>query len=559
MTTLTAPTFLSQYAANHPLCESAERMKGTALTQLFKDDPERFEKYSVAAAGLFLDASKNLIDDSTFADLIQLTEEAELSTAITAMFDGDRINATENRAVLHTALRNLSESPVLINDQDIMQTIDHTLEKMRVLCSDIHNEKWRGWTGKPIRHIVNIGIGGSFLGVKTVLDALKPYHLPQMHGHFVVNIDPADFAGATRAIDPESTLFIVASKSFSTLETLENTLTARQWMLEQGMPEEAVKRHFIAISSNIKAATEFGITEENIFPIWDWVGGRYSLWSAIGLMIPLMVGFDNYSELLEGAHAMDLHFLETPFKQNMPVILGLLGVWYHNYFGAQSHAVLPYDSSLETFVDHLQQVDMESNGKSVSVSGQTLSYNTGPVIWGNVGTNGQHAYHQLLHQGNRLIPVDFIVPLTCHYPTGEQHAHLVANAFAQSQALMQGKSLDNVTVELRLNDMEEQSIKALAPHKVIAGNRPSNTITMDRLTPFTMGSLIALYEHKVFVQGVIWNINSFDQWGVELGKVLGNKIFDQLTEQKPSANEDLSTQGLINKFKAARVAGQETV
>ncbi len=541
------PSTLDQYSVNDQLIKDKARIDNTTILQMFQHDKKRFEHFSTEAAGLFLDYSKNRVDQTTIDNLITLAKQAHLPTAINAMFSGENINTTENRAVLHTALRNTDESPVLVNDEDIMQSVDQTLERMRQITNKIHSHQWLGWTGKPIRHIVNIGIGGSYLGIKTVLDALTPYH-KTLTSHFVANIDPADLANVCKVIDPETTLFIIASKSFNTLETLENAMAARQWMLEKKLPESDIAKHFVAISSNIEKATAFGIAKENIFPLWDWVGGRYSLWSAIGLMIPLIIGFDHFSELLEGAHAMDNHFRSAPLAENMPVILGMLGIWYHNYFGAESYAILPYDSSLETFVDHLQQVDMESNGKTVTLSGQPISYQTGPVIWGNVGTNGQHAYHQLLHQGSRLIPADFIVPLAGHYNKKEQHAHLVANAFAQNQALMQGKSLDSIQTELMLAGKSKTEADTLAPHKVITGNRPSNTITMDKLTPNTMGALVALYEHKVFVQGVIWRINSFDQWGVELGKVLGTKIFNQLTGRQSFDNEDASTQGLIHRY-----------
>ena len=549
MDNLNNSTPLKQYAINDELLKDKERINTTTLNALFSQDPKRFDTFSVESASLFLDYSKNLIDETTLSHLITLAEEAHVPTAISAMFNGEKINTTEERAVLHTALRNLNDTPVMVNDENVMQSIDKTLEGMRTLTDQVHNQQWKGWSGKPIQHIVNIGIGGSYLGIKTVLDALKPYHHTSLQPHFVANIDPADLANVCKKIDPETTLFIVASKSFNTLETLHNTMTAKKWMLDQGMPDHSVAQHFIAISCNVEKATEFGIAKENIFPLWDWVGGRYSLWSAIGMMIPMIIGFNHFTQLLEGAHHLDEHFRTAPLNQNMPVLLATLGIWYHNYFGAESYAILPYDSSLETFADHLQQVDMESNGKTVTLTGQPIPYHTGPIIWGNVGTNGQHAYHQLLHQGSRLIPVDFIVPLTSHYSNNEQQTHLVANAFAQSQALMQGKTLEDAKSELLAQGKTGATIKTLAPHKAIPGNRPSNTLTMKKLTPATMGALIALYEHKVFVQGIIWSINSFDQWGVELGKVLGNKVFSQLSGETTFDTEDASTQGLIKRFK----------
>lgn len=542
---------LNQYAVSDELVRDKTRIQATTLKKLFATSSDRSNDYCIDAADLFLDYSKNLIDESVLQHLFLMAEQAALPKAINAMFSGKKINTTENRAVLHTALRNIDNAPVFVDGKDVMPAINQTLEKMHWLTNKVHNKKWTGWTGKPIRHIVNIGIGGSYLGIKTVINALVPYHYSDLQAHFVANIDPADIARVCKIIDPETTLFIIASKSFSTLETLENALSAKLWMQAQGMPEAATAQHFVAVSSNIEKAVAFGIAEENIFPLWDWTGGRYSLWSAVGLMIPLMIGFDHFISLLRGAHAMDQHFQSSPVPVNMPVILGLLGIWYHNYLGAESYAVLPYDSMLSSFTDHLQQVDMESNGKTVKYGGEPVTYHTGPVIWGNTGTNGQHAYHQLLHQGSRLIPVDFIVPLTSHYDFGKQHTHLVANAFAQSQALMQGQSAQSIKEAIYAQGKSEATAQALAPHKVIPGNRPSNTITMQQLTPETMGALLALYEHKVFVQGVLWQVNSFDQWGVELGKLLGDKIFDQLTGAGTSENEDSSTQALIRRFRRA--------
>ncbi|MCY4329559.1 MAG: glucose-6-phosphate isomerase [Endozoicomonadaceae bacterium] len=541
-------TPLNQYTISNALVKDKARMQTTTLEKLFAASSDRFTRYSIEAADLFLDYSKNLIDETTLNHLLHLAEQASLPEAIKAMFSGEKINTTEQRAVLHTALRNFDNKPVLVDGKDVMPAICQVREKMQEFTDKIHNETWKGWTGKSIRHIVNIGIGGSYLGIKTVIDALKPYHRNNLQAHFIVNIDPGDIAHVCKALDPERTLFIIASKSFGTLETLENALSAKEWMQQQGMPEAATAQHFVAVSSNIKKAVAFGIAEENIFPLWDWVGGRYSLWSTIGLLIPLLAGFDNFIDLLKGAHAMDKHFQTSAMNANMPVILGLLGVWYHNYFGAESYAVLPYDSGLETFTNHLQQVDMESNGKTVKVNGESVTYHTGAVIWGNTGTNGQHAYHQLLHQGSRFIPIDFIVPLTSHYHFSEQHTHLVANAFAQSQALMSGESPQRIKESLRAQGKDEATIQTLIPHKKTPGNRPSNTITMQQLNPATMGALLALYEHKVFVQGILWQINSFDQWGVELGKLLGNKIFTQLAKHHVNNDEDTSTKGLIDRF-----------
>ena len=543
-------TSLTEYQVNDKLIEHKYRMQKTSIKGLFKKDSNRFENYSHEAAGLFLDYSKNLVDEYILTDLIKIAEEASLQNYIEAMFNGKKINYIENRAVMHIALRNQGGVPILVDNEDIMKPINATLKKMHEFTNRIHNEDWKGWTEKRIEHIVNIGIGGSYLGLQTVLEALKPYHKKNIQAHFISNIDPSEIATVLEKIDAEKTLFIVASKSFSTLETLENTKSARQWMLNQGMPVDDIKKHFVAISSNVEKAIEFGISEENIYPIWDWVGGRYSLWSAIGLIIPLIIGFENFNKLQQGAYNMDKHFATTPLEQNLPVLMGLLGIWYHNYLGAESYAILPYDNRLKTFVDYLQQLDMESNGKSVTIEDRNVTYNTGPIIWGNVGTNGQHAYHQLLHQGTRTVPLDFIVPLTSHYNYGDQHQWLVANAFAQSQALMQGKSKDEIKQELIKNGMDQLKAETLSSHKAIPGNRPSNTITMKKLTPENMGSLLALYEHKVFVQGIIWKINSFDQWGVELGKILSSKINIHLQEKTFAMDQDQSTQGLINKFNA---------
>ncbi|WP_422414117.1 MULTISPECIES: glucose-6-phosphate isomerase [unclassified Endozoicomonas] len=526
-----------------------QKMAGTHLREMFAADKDRFERYSLEAAGLFLDYSKNLINDDVMSSLMTMAKQARLPEAIQAMFRGDKINYTENRAVLHTALRNSGTDPVMVDGEDVMPKIRDTHKRMKGITDSVHSGEWQGFTGKAIKHIVNIGIGGSYLGLKTVINALTPYHVEGLEHHYVANIDPNEISEVFRRIDPETTLFIVASKSFGTLETLQNAQAARAWMLEKGCAESDIRKHFVAISTNLKAIDEFGIAQENTLPLWDWVGGRYSLWSTIGLMISLVVGFENFQKLLKGAWEMDRHFAQAPLEKNMPVILGMLGVWYQNYFGSESHAVISYDYFLRDFPGHLQQMDMESNGKQTRRDGSTVNYQTGAVIWGGTGTNDQHAYHQLLHQGTRLIPVDFIAPATSHNPLGEQHPWLFANALAQSQAMMQGKNLDEVREELTKAGISSADIDALAPHKVIPGNRPNNMIVPEKITPEVVGALVALYEQKVFVQGTLWQINSFDQWGVELGKVLGNRVYDRLKESGTTSDQDSSTNGLANRFK----------
>ena len=524
-------------------------MASTHLRDLFADDSSRFDKYSLEAAGLFLDYSKHLINDDVMAALTKMAEQAGLSAATKGMFAGEKLNNTEKRAVLHTALRNFGNDPVMVDGQDVMPMIRDTRKRMKILTEQVHSGEWKGHTGKTIQSIVNIGIGGSYLGLKTAINAMTPYHKEGLEHYYVANIDPNELSEVLRKVNPETTLFIVASKSFSTLETLQNAQAARRWMLEKGCAETDIRKHFVAISTNLSAIDQFGIAQENTLPLWDWVGGRYSLWSSIGLMISLVVGYDNFERLLKGAWEMDKHFRQAPLAENMPVILGMLGVWYQNYFGAESHAVISYDHFLRDLPGHLQQVDMESNGKRVRNDGETVDYQTGAVIWGGTGTNDQHAYHQLLHQGTRMIPVDFIAPATTHNPIEEQHPWLFANALAQSQAMMQGKTLDEVCDELTAAGMNPDDIKQLAPHKVIPGNRPNSMIVPEKITPETTGALIALYEQKVFVQGILWQVNSFDQWGVELGKVLGNRVFDRIKAAKETQDQDSSTNGLIKRFK----------
>ncbi len=542
------PSPLRNYAVSPALAIHCKNLAETSIAALM-EDPERYRQFTIEAAGLCLDYSRHRITTESLSDLIELAREARLEECREAMFNGSTINTSEQRAVLHTALRNRSQRPVLVDGADVMPAIRDTLERMRALCQRIHSGEWTGYTGKAIKHIVSIGIGGSFLGVKTALDGLRPFQREELTAHYVVNVDPADLTATLKVIDPETTLFIVASKSFSTLETRVNAEASKAWMLEQGMPEQDSHRHFVAVSNNIDKATQFGIAPDNILPLWDWVGGRYSLWSAIGLMIPLMTSFTVFERLLHGAYSMDEHFRIAPLEQNMSVIMALMGIWYSNYFGAQSHAVLTYASDLEAFPAHLQQMDMESNGKRVTTDGQPVSWQTGPVIWGGVGTNGQHAYHQLLHQGTRLIPVDIIVPMISQSPIGEQQDWLFAHALAQSQALALGCSEETIRDELTKEGASQEMIDTLAPQKAIPGNKPASLLVMESLTPEALGALIALYEHKVFVQGVIWGINSFDQFGVELGKVLGNQIFEQLNDNQPCGSEHPALNQWIQRYR----------
>ena len=476
-------------------------------------------------------------------------EQAGLSESIKAQFNGERVNASEGRAALHTALRSPIGKRLELDGVDLIPQVHRVLNQMTELVSRIHSGLWRGYSEKPITEVVNIGIGGSFLGPQLVSEALLPFAQRGVRCHYLANIDGSEFHELTMKLRAETTLFIVSSKSFNTLETLKNAQAARAWYLAQGGSEESLHRHFIAVSSNREAAQAFGIRAENIFPMWDWVGGRYSLWSAIGLPIALAIGMSNFKELLSGAYSMDQHFQSAPFERNMPVLLALLGIWYGNFWGAQSHAILPYDHYLRNITKHLQQLDMESNGKSVRQDGSPVDFSTGPVIWGGVGCNGQHAYHQLLHQGTELIPADFIVPVNSFSPLADHHQWLFANCLSQSQALMHGKTREEAEAELRAKGLDEAEVQRLAPHKVIPGNRPSNILALNRVDPFNLGALVALYEHKVFVQSAIWGINAFDQWGVELGKDLGQGVYQRLTGQLDEPASDASTQGLIQHFR----------
>jgi glucose-6-phosphate isomerase len=516
------------------------------LKELFETDKDRFKKYSVLFNDIFLDYSKNRINDKTMALLMQLAKECDLDGAIKAMFSGEVINETENRAVLHTALRNRANTPVLVDGKDVMPYVNEVLAKMKKFSEAIISGQWKGYTGKAITAVVNIGIGGSDLGPVMVTEALKSYR-NHLELHFVSNVDGTHIVETLKKVDPETTLFLVASKTFTTQETMSNAHSARDWFLASGAKDADVAKHFAALSTNADGVGKFGIDTQNMFGFWDWVGGRYSLWSAIGLPIALSIGFENFEELLTGAHEMDNHFKDTPFEENIPVILALLGIWYNNFFESETQAILPYDQYMHRFAAYFQQGDMESNGKNVARTGEAIDYQTGPVIWGEPGTNGQHAFYQLIHQGTKLIPCDFIAPAQSHNPLGKHHQMLLSNFFAQTEALMNGKTEEEVIAEL--GNQSEEEIAKIAPFKVFQGNRPTNSILVKMITPRVLGSLLAMYEHKIFTQGVIWNIYSFDQWGVELGKQLAGKILPELEDNNEVKSHDSSTNGLINLYK----------
>ena len=543
------PQDVTALPAWQALKDHRQAMQDFSMREAFNADPQRFNQFTLSSCGLFLDYSKNLINAQTRDLLVSLANEVDLKGAIQALFNGEIVNTSEQRPALHTALRRPVGDKLSVNGVNVMPEVHKVLNQITDLVGRIHDGLWRGYTEKPITDVVNIGIGGSFLGPELVSEALLSYAQKGVRCHYLANIDGSEFHELTQKLRAETTLFIVSSKSFNTLETLKNAQAARAWYLAQGGSEAELYRHFIAVSSNNAAAVAFGIREENIFPMWDWVGGRYSLWSAIGLPIALAIGMSNFKELLSGAYTMDQHFQNAPFEQNMPVLLALLGVWYGNFWGAQSHAILPYDHYLRNITKHLQQLDMESNGKSVRQDGTPVSTDTGPVIWGGVGCNGQHAYHQLLHQGSQLIPADFIVPIVSFNPVSDHHQWLYANCLSQSQALMLGKTLPEAEAELREKGMSEDQVCKLAPHKVIPGNRPSNTLVVERISPRRLGALVAMYEHKVFVQSVVWGINAFDQWGVELGKELGKGVYNRLVGSDETNADDPSTQGLINYFR----------
>ena len=540
----------TQTAAFRKLKTHQKSLAKKPLRELFAEDENRYKKFSLRFADMVVDYSKNLINGRTKSYLVELARECELQDAIEQMFTGQKINATEDRAVLHVALRNRSNEPILFDNQDVMPDVNAILEKMKMFSDKVRSGSWKGNTGKAITDVVNIGIGGSDLGPVMVTEALKAYAKKDLNVHFVSNVDGTHIAETLKNLNSETTLFLIASKTFTTQETMANAQSARAWYLMNGGTQMGIKKHFVAISTNRTEVEKFGIDPENMFGFWDWVGGRYSLWSAIGLSIACYIGFSNFEQLLSGAHEMDKHFRTTPFERNIPVMLGLLGVWYNNFYGAQSHAILPYDQYLHRFAAYFQQGDMESNGKYVARDGQTVDYQTGPVIWGEPGTNGQHAFYQLIHQGTKLIPADFIAPAQSHNAIGDHHKMLLSNFFAQTEALMNGKTRQEVEAEMTGKSAEE--IAKIAPFKVFTGNRPTNSILLKKITPKALGSLIAMYEHKVFVQGVIWNIFSFDQWGVELGKQLANKIYPELQNDWPISAHDASTNGLINQYKRWR-------
>lgn len=549
----------------NPLCSTAEwkelqahykEAKEWHMRDMFTDDPGRFGKFSTIITGddgaILFDYSKNIISEKTMQLLFKLANARGVEQMRDRMFSGDKINITEDRAVLHIALRNRSNTPIMVDGKNVMSDVIRVLDQMRQFTESVRNGEWKGYSGERITDVVNIGIGGSDLGPYMVTEALKPYGKTGPRVHYVSNVDGTHMAKTLENLQPKSTLFIVASKTFTTLETITNANSAKKWLLDTAKDESAVAKHFVALSTNEAKVTAFGIDKANMFEFWDWVGGRYSLWSAIGLSIALNIGMDNFEKLLSGAHFVDEHFRNTPLEKNVPVIMGVLGVWYNNFFGAQSHALLPYDQYLHRFAAYFQQGDMESNGKSVSRQGARVDYSTGPIVWGEPGTNGQHAFYQLIHQGTKVIPCDFIAPIETHNPLagGLHHEILLANFLAQTEALMRGKTRGEAHTELVKDGYKGDKLNALIPHKIFEGNKPTNSIVIQKLTPYNLGILIALYEHKIFTQGVIWDINSYDQWGVELGKALAKIIQPELKADKPATAHDSSTNGLINYIKS---------
>jgi glucose-6-phosphate isomerase len=545
-------TQISQSPQWQALARHWREIEPVHMRQLFEQDPERFDAFSLEACGILLDYSKNRITHRTMTLLVELAEAADVPGWTRRMFAGDRINTTEHRSVLHVALRNRSHPSVWVDGEDVMPAVRAVLERMEAFTQRVRSGQWRGFTGRPIRDVVNIGIGGSNLGPLMVCEALRPWQSPDLRVHFVSNVDPTHLAETLKPLDPETTLFVVASKTFTTLETLTNARAARRWLLDALGDERAVASHFVAVSTNKDGVRAFGIDTDHMFEFWDWVGGRYSLWSAIGLPIALAVGMHRFYELLEGAHAMDEHFRTAEPAENMPVVMALLGIWYTDFAGAATHAILPYDQYLRHLPAYLQQADMESNGKRVTRDGEEVGYDTGPVVWGAAGTDGQHAFYQLIHQGTRLVPADFIAAARSHNELDDQHPMLLANFLAQPEALMRGKTPDEVWSELEKEGLGPGEAEGLAPHKLFPGNRPTNSLLMERLTPQTLGALIALYEHKIFVQGVIWGINSFDQWGVELGKALAKAILPELRGEEAGGGHDVSTAGLIERCRRLR-------
>lgn len=537
---------LTRLSAWQALENHYPEMEPQHLRTLFAEDPQRFNKFSFHFEDTLFDFSKHRITEKTMGLLIDLARQTQLPDKIAALFGGEKINITENRSVLHMALRNRSNRPLLIDGEDVMPAVNAVLDKMRIFSQQVRSGVWTGATGKPICDIVNIGIGGSDLGPLMVTEALQPYAHERLKVHFVSNVDATHLCETLRPLNPETTLFLIASKTFTTQETMANANSAKRWLLDRLKVEAAIARHFVAISTNAEKVCAFGIDPENMFGFWDWVGGRYSLWSAIGLAIVLAIGMEHFEELLAGAHAADEHFRAAPLEQNIPVLMGLIGIWYNNFFAADSHVILPYDQYLHRFAAYLQQADMESNGKSVTIAGEPVDYSTGPIIWGEPGTNGQHAFYQLIHQGTKLIPADFIASVKSHNPLGNHHSLLLSNFIAQPEALMMGKTAEQAGYELKAEGLDPEQINCLLPHKVFPGNRPSTAILLQQLTPRSLGSLIAIYEHKIFTQGAVWNLNSFDQWGVELGKQLAKTILADLTSPSAATEHDSSTNALIN-------------
>ncbi len=542
----------SQTSAWKALEQHFAQIKDIHIRELFEQDPNRFAKFSATFDDqILVDFSKNRITTETLEKLQALAKETDVAEAIRSMFSGEKINRTEDRAVLHIALRNRSNTPIVVDGEDVMQQVNAVLAKMKDFSERVINGEWKGYTGKVITDVVNIGIGGSDLGPYMVTEALKPYK-NHLNMHFVSNVDGTHIAETLKALNPETTLFLIASKTFTTQETMTNAHSARDWFLKSAGDEGYIAKHFAALSTNEQEVKRFGIDTKNMFEFWDWVGGRYSLWSAIGLSIALSVGFENFEQLLSGAHAMDQHFANTPFEQNIPVLLALIGIWYNNFFGSETEVILPYDQYMHRFAAYFQQGNMESNGKYIDRNGHPVDYQTGPIIWGEPGTNGQHAFYQLIHQGTKLIPCDFIAPAISHNPLSDHHSKLLSNFFAQTEALAFGKSREQVDAEFVASGKTAVEVEHVVPFKVFEGNRPTNSILLREMTPFSLGALIAMYEHKIFVQGAILNIFTFDQWGVELGKQLANRILPELEDSEEITSHDSSTNGLINRFKAWR-------
>jgi glucose-6-phosphate isomerase len=547
---------LTQYPVWEKLCKHEQNIANMHMRDMFANDSKRFEKFSLKFSDILLDYSKHRITDETLPLLFQMAREAKIEEWRDHMFAGEKINITEGRAVLHTALRNRANTPVFVDGKDVMPEVNAVLAQMRAFSDKVRDGSWVGYTGKRITDVINIGIGGSDLGPVMVCDALTPYARPDIRMHFVSNIDGAHLMRALNKCNPETTLFIVASKTFTTQETMTNARSARDWFLQTAKDQTYIAKHFVALSTNTKAVSDFGIDTANMFAFWDWVGGRYSLWSAIGLSIAISVGMDNFEALLTGGHEMDVHFRTAPLERNMPVIMAMIGIWYNNFFHVDTHAILPYDQGMARFPAYLQQADMESNGKFICRDGNRVKYKTGPVVWGEAGTNGQHAFYQLIHQGTQMVPADFLMPVHSHYQVGshgdEHHHILFANFLAQTQAMLLGKTREEARIELEKQGISGEALERLLPHKVFEGNRPTTSILFDKLTPNTLGKLIALYEHKIFVQGIIWNINSFDQWGVEYGKQIAQQILPQLQQGDMVKGFDSSTNGLINHAKKLR-------